>query len=271
MLFPRTSLFLPGAAVLLASGCGWVPRSQMVALEAQNNVLSEQTRAQLAEIENLRNHAHGIEDQLFEAEDELALLDEQYGIDRQKLANLRRERSRMRGLGLDLGDGDEGNIGMRGRLSRLARRSHHLHFDPRSGIAKLDTDVLFDPGEDVLKPGAKSMLREFASLMNDPDARQLKIMVVGHTDSQGIRGRETRHRFPTNWHLSSARALVVADALREAGLDGERLGVAGFAQHQPIASNEKPRDRQQNRRVEIFVTSPDVPVVGMTETLTGLY
>jgi chemotaxis protein MotB len=96
-------------------------------------------------------------------------------------------------------------------------------------------------------------------------------MVVGHTDSEPIRGRETRDRFPTNWHLSASRALAVAQQLQDAGIDGQRMGFAGFGKHQPVVSNDDPQLRQQNRRVEIFVMSPDVPVVGMTETLTDLY
>ncbi len=262
---------LAAACCAAICGCGWVPRSQWAAADAQNRSLGEQTRAQLAEIENLKNHQRKIEDKLTDAEGELALLDEQYGIDRQKLANLRDERERLRNSFGGLGA--EGNTphGLRGHLARLARKHKHLRFDPQTGISKLDTDVLFDSGEDVLKPGAEKLLRDFASFMNGQDAKQFKVMIVGHTDNQRIAGRETRHRFPSNWHLSAARALAVSDALRNAGLAGDRLGTAGFGQHQPIASNDSPASRRENRRVEIFVMASDVPVVGMTETLTNLY
>ena len=47
-------------------------------------------------------------------------------------------------------------------------------------------------------------------------------MVVGHADAQGIKGRELRERYPTNWHLSAGRALAVADRLRQAGIPGSR-------------------------------------------------
>ena len=64
------TLSLATACCLLASGCGWVPRSQWVAADAQNRSLGEQSRAQLAEIENLKNHQRKIEDKLTEAESE---------------------------------------------------------------------------------------------------------------------------------------------------------------------------------------------------------
>lgn len=270
---PRSPVTLITAALclVLIAGCGWVPRSQWTAVQTQNKSLSEQSRAQLVEIENLRNHQRSIEDQLLQAEDELAFLDDQYGIDRQKLANLRNERERLRHSLGGLGAGGKSSLGMRGQLARLARKYRNLRFDPQTGISKLDTDILFDSGEDILKPGAQKLLRDFAAIMNGPDAEHFKIMVVGHTDNQRIRGRETRHRFPSNWHLSAARALAVSQSLRDVDIDGERLGTAGFGMHQPIASNDSPETRRENRRVEIFVVSPDVPVVGMTESLTNLY
>ncbi|MEX0938490.1 MAG: OmpA family protein [Pirellulales bacterium] len=266
----------PLMAVLLcliaASGCAMVPKSRLSAAQSQVRSLSEQSRAQLAEVENLKVHSRSIEDQLIRAEGDLAMLDEKFGISRQKLANLSNERELLRDDLAFLSEGGAGvPLGVRGQLAELAKRHPHLHYDPQTGISKLDTDVLFDSGEDVFKPGAERMLREFASILNSPEAANLKLMVVGHTDNQRIAGRETRHRFPSNWHLSTARALAVSDYLSDLGIDGDRMGLAGFGQHQPIASNASPGTRQENRRVEIFVMSPDVPIVGMTETLTNLY
>jgi chemotaxis protein MotB len=146
-----------------------------------------------------------------------------------------------------------------------------LQYDPQTGISKLDTDVLFDSGDASLKPNADKMLREFADVFQAPEASQLKIMVVGHTDSQGIKGREVRSKYPDNWHLSAGRALSVADRLRKAGIPESRMGVAGFGQHQPLAANDTTESRQRNRRVEIFVVGPETPVVGWTETHGSVY
>ena len=102
-------------------------------------------------------------------------------------------------------------------------------------------------------------------------ARDLKLMVVGHTDALKIARREVRERFADNFSLSTARALAVADYLKKAGVPEQRIGVSGFGAHEPIASNATVEDRRRNRRVEIFVLPPEAPIVGWTETTTSLY
>jgi len=80
-----------------------------------------------------------------------------------------------------------------------------------------------------------------------------------------------REKYPSNFHLSTARANAVANLLQEKGVAPQRVGVAGFGGHQPIAPNATPRDRRKNRRVEVFVMAPGVPVVGWTETIPSVY
>ena len=137
-------------------------------------------------------------------------------------------------------------IGLSDQSARLSERYPGLNYDPQTGISKLDTDVLFNSGEVVLKARTERMLGEFADILQSPEAAHLKIMVVGHTDSKGIKGREIRSRYPNNWHLSAGRALAVADYLAKAGIPEDRMGVAGFGQHQPIASNEDPGSRREH-------------------------
>jgi chemotaxis protein MotB len=260
MFVVRCGLLL---ALLGASGCQFVPQSKFEAAQSQNRTLREQNKTQLAEIENLKIHAHNIEDHLIKAEEDLARLDEQHGRDRQKLAGAGGEPSQLRQFA-----GLRGNNippGISGRLAELARRYPSLQFDPQTGISKLDTDVLFDSGKTELKPEVKQLLAEFADVFAAPDARELKIMVVGHTDSKDIRGREVRERYPSNWHLSAGRALTVADFLRNSGIPEDRMGVAGFGQFQPLAANDTATARQKNRRVEIFLLGPETPVVGWTD------
>jgi chemotaxis protein MotB len=146
-----------------------------------------------------------------------------------------------------------------------------LEYDPDTGSCKFDSDVLFDSGDARLKPDAQRLLKEFAELFRTADARDLRVMVVGHTDNRTVARRETRERFPDNWHLSTARALAVADFLQQAGVREDQVGVSGYGRHQPVSPNSTADDRQRNRRVEIFVLSPETPIVGWTESTTNLY
>ncbi len=237
-------------AVALLTACGCQTDGKVANLQSQNRVLTEQTRAQLAEIENLKIHNRRVEDELIQAEQELAQLD-------------RRSRQHLAGSGMP--------ASISGRLAALAERYPSLHFDPRTGISKLDSDVLFDSGDASLKPGADQVLNEIAEIFTSGDGREFKLMVVGHADDQAIKGRELREQYPSNWHLSAGRALSVADWLRHAGVPESRMGVAGFGEYQPIASNDSDDTRSRNRRVEIYVLGPETPVVGWADTSGSFY
>lgn len=247
MLSRRTIFSCVAAGALASCGCKIPTQSQLSAIQSQNRTLTEQTRAQLGEIENLKIHSRRVEDQLINAEDQLARLEQP-----------NRASQSVPG-------------GVNGRLAELAARYPCLQYDPKTGISKLDTDLLFDSGDAGLKPGGDRILREFADIFQSPEARDLKIMVVGHADALGIKGREVRERYPNNWHLSAGRALAVADQLRKAGIPEERMGVTGFGQHQPVAANDTSDARQRNRRVEIFVLGPETPVVGWADTTGRIY
>jgi chemotaxis protein MotB len=247
----------------MLSGCAFAPRGELTAAQTQNRLLAEQDQAEQAEIENLQTHNHKLEDKLIQSEEQLAALDQQSQADRKRLAALQSE--------LSDGNGNRLPPGLSTQLANLSRRYPSLQYDTATGAAKLDSDVLFDPGEAQLKDDAQQMLGEFARILRTPEARDLKMMVVGHTDSLKIAKREVREKYPDNFHLSAARALAVADYLKQAGVPAQRIGVSGFGDHEPIASNATAEDRRRNRRVEIFVLPPEVPIVGWTETSTTLY
>lgn len=261
-----------GIVAALAAGCSVVPSSDLNDLKSQNASLSENNRVQTARIDNLQVHCRTIEDQLIDAERQLALLDEQRDLDRTRLTNYQFEHNRLQSQF----DGMSGRPSMlSGQVSRqiaaISSRYPSLHFDPHTGISKLDTDILFDVGTAKLKPGADAVLAEMARVMKTPEASDLRIMVVGHTDDRLLTKKPARDQYRSNFDLSADRALVVCDALRTAGLPESRLGVAGFGSHQPIAPNITPTDRQKNRRVELFVLAPEVPVIGWTETIPSVY
>ena len=105
----------------------------------------------------------------------------------------------------------------------------------RSGFSELRTDFL-------------PTLAQVAQTLDGSDA---SITVSGHTDNIPIAFSE---RFESNWDLSAARASAVADYFMDAGrVTEERISVLGFADIKPIASNDNPTGRAQNRRIEILV------------------
>ena len=266
-----SACFLLGTFPLL-SGCAFVPRTQLVQCQMEAQQLADQRRAHLAEIANLKVHSDNLGDQLIRTEEEMTLLQEELQLDRQQLANYQRERTELHEQFNGLANG-RARISpeVSRRFAELSQRYPSLQFDPTTGISKLDTDILFASGDAQIKPGAETVLSELVRVLELPEAADLKIMVVGHTDNQQIAKKPARKKFPNNFHLSTARALAVADLMQRQGLPQRRIGVAGFGPHQPIAANVSYKDRQKNRRVEIFVMNRDVPVVGWTDSIPSLY
>jgi chemotaxis protein MotB len=268
----RGMVLILTVALGLLTGCTALTGVDYQALKSQNQALAERNRAQAAELENLQVHTRNTEDQLMRAEQDLALLDEQRGLDRQQLANYQTERDRLHEQFQGLMDHrSKVPPSVSGRLAEISAKYPSLRFDPKTGISKLDTDILFDVGTADLKPGAEQVLGELAGVLKSNEARDLKIMVVGHTDDQPIGRKPARDKFHDNFQLSTDRALAVSSMLSKFGVADSRMGVAGFGASQPVAPNLSAKDRQKNRRVELFVLSPEVPVVGWTDSIPSVY
>ena len=265
----RLSFVALGLLVTLGtSGC-MVSKGQYNAILSKSRVLSEQNRAQLAEVENLKIHTRHTEDQLKRTEEELALLQDRFGHDPKKLASTQDVPDKL-AVESPLKSVPISPI-VANRLIFLSDEYPHLRFDPNTGIAKFDVDIVFESGSDRLRPAARRLLRELAEVLNCPEAADLRIMVAGHTDDQVLNRHRARKEYPTNFHLSASRALVVAGELEDAGVDLNRVAVAGFGGSQPVAPNTNEENRAKNRRVEIFVMAPNVPVIGWTETISTAY
>ena len=81
-----------------------------------------------------------------------------------------------------------------------------------------------------------------------------RIMVNGYTDNVPI-APDFRWRFPSNWELSTARATDVVRYLIQQGVNPAILAATGYGEQDPVASNDTPQGRRQNRRVEIVITA----------------
>lgn len=115
--------------------------------------------------------------------------------------------------------------------------------------------LLFVSGSAELRSEGAERLALLAEALR-PMPNDLRI--EGHTDNISP-GSE---RFPTNWELSTARAVAVARFLEGTGIAPFRLSAFGFAEHRPLASNNDPATRGQNRRVEIVILNPAMDVLG---------
>ena len=258
-------------AILTQSGC-LSPGSQISALKTKNAALADQVRAQQARIENIEVHGRNTEDQLIRTEEDLALLEEQSGLDRKQLANLYHQRDRVNDQFQGMLDVRRPvSLQTRGQLAKISQRYGSLFFDPATGVSKFDNDVLFDDGDDMLKPGAEDVLRKLAAELKSPEGQDLKVVIVGHTDDRLIAKKPVREKYADNFRLSTARAHTIGDTLRNLGLAHERMIIIGAGPHQPVAVSTSEEDRRKNRRVEIFVLGPDVPVIGWTESIPSLY
>jgi chemotaxis protein MotB len=118
-----------------------------------------------------------------------------------------------------------------------------------TGVAiRLQTDVLFDTGTAELTTAAQPVLGKVAEFLET--LRGYTVRVEGYTDSRPIQTPQ----FPSNWELSSGRALAVLHALVADGVDASILTAGGNGVNNPVASNLTPTGQAANRRVEIVIT-----------------
>jgi chemotaxis protein MotB len=140
-------------------------------------------------------------------------------------------------------------------LSQFARQNPDLvEFDASRGIVKFKSDVTFATGDAELTAKAREVIARFATILNSSAAAQYELLVAGHTDNQPVRNPQTLAKgHKDNWYLSAHRAISVASALIGDRVSPSRLGVVGYADQHPVASNGSESGRAQNRRVEVLI------------------
>jgi chemotaxis protein MotB len=121
----------------------------------------------------------------------------------------------------------------------------------------LPQDVLFQSGSATLKAEGVEMVTELAAeIANEP----YQIAVLGFTDDVPV-GPELAKRFPTNWELAGARAASVVRVLETEGIPSGQLLAISRGSTGPVASNDTPEGRAENRRIDIRMR----PVIPETE------
>ena len=115
-------------------------------------------------------------------------------------------------------------------------------------IINIDNSILFDSGQAMLKKKVRKSLVKIARAINKYPENNIQI--EGHTDNVPIH----TERFPSNWELSSARALAVLRFfVDQTDMDPRKLSAVGYGEYHPLAPNDTKDNKRINRRVDIVI------------------
>ncbi|HET7132722.1 MAG TPA: OmpA family protein [Gammaproteobacteria bacterium] len=153
------------------------------------------------------------------------------------------------------------------QATQQAQEAHERNQDLEQELARLEPketerglvltlgDVLFDTGQNSLKPGAGRTIDQLATFMSDHMDR--KVLIEGHTDARGADDY--------NVQLSERRANAVREALVARGISADRIRTVGLGESYPIAGNDTTAGMQANRRVEIVISDEQGKFPGAAE------
>ncbi len=255
--------------LLLASfaGCG----QNAYTLHHQNQQLAEQQQTYALRSDELQNRASALdrdnqelEALLAQSRQQIQLLKDELGAVRdqlrgttQQLADLHSEKQglekRARALTASMqrrvGATITPNNSLVGELTVIHLPGIEVRQDGDLIRIELPGEKLFHPGTATLLPGAASLVESVMGDVVRAYPRQV-IGVEGHTDSDPI----ATPQFPSNHHLSTARALAVYDhVLRRFPLEPQQMFVVGHGANHPVVSNATAAGKARNRRVELVI------------------
>ncbi len=200
---------------------------RLTEMTTNNASLSDRLRALGQNVEGLQSHVQGLQSDLERTQRALAELQERERQAQARLATFRQMIDRFRAM---IASGRLRVRIVRGRM-----------------VVELPDNILFESGAAELKEAGEAALAEIVEVLKTIPGREFQ--VAGHTDNVPISSR----RFPSNWELSTSRAVAVTKFMIERGLEGGRVSAAGHAETAPVASNDTPEGRAQNRRIEIIL------------------
>lgn len=130
-------------------------------------------------------------------------------------------------------------------------------------VVRVQDGILFAAGSAGLRDGAGPLLQELGDALRALPGRE--VWLEGHTDNSPIHTAE----FPSNWELSTARAIAVLEALVEkCGLPESRFAASGYGEFRPLNPNTTEAGRAANRRVDIVIL-PDAAGERMADASGG--
>lgn len=126
-----------------------------------------------------------------------------------------------------------------------------VNMEKRGIVISFSEGVLFESGKSQIIDEAIPVIDSIAQALREMSNN---VRIEGHTDNVPIKTQE----FPSNWELSTSRALNILKYLVEvAGLNPGKLSAIGYGEFRPAAANDTPEGRKKNRRVDIVILNKD--------------
>jgi len=127
--------------------------------------------------------------------------------------------------------------------------------DERGIIISLVSDAYFESGSPQLTPEGIQVVGKMGRFLKEPEFKGNVIRIEGHTDNKPITPQSPAYTlYPTNWELSTARAVKVVRMFNEVyGINGKNLEAVGYGEFQPVESNAIEEGRAYNRRIDVVI------------------
>ncbi|MBZ4666231.1 OmpA family protein [Mahella sp.] len=123
-------------------------------------------------------------------------------------------------------------------------------------LLRFKDNVLFESGKADIIPSALPVLNNIAGVLKTYQEQIGGVRIEGHTDNVPIH----TVMFPSNWELSTARAVTVLRYfVEQQRLPPEMLSAVGYGEYHPVATNDTIEGRAKNRRVDIVITRTWIP------------
>ncbi len=239
---------------LLAPGCGYSEQEWQAQLEKYNKLDAEH-KSKLKELDDAQAKVADLEKRLKDMGVDIEVKDKKLAGLNASLEEQARALAEYKARAHQLELIKARFEALRRKLDELTRLGLAVNIRHNRMVISLPGDVLFDSGKDTLKKDGQAILQKVAAVVNaDDQLKKRDYQVAGHTDNKALNGGI----FHDNWGLSLMRAREVLLFL--VGDKGGQLPVAhwsaaGFADTDPVASNDGDDGRQKNRRCDLIVVT----------------
>ncbi len=223
---------------------------------AKRAALQEKLKTMQAELDNLVADVNSLKDKIRSDEGSLSQKESELRAARQRVLELQalvdelsKSKKKLEAAKAELekksGEYEQLASALRGEIE--SGRIELMELRGRTTV-KMKDKILFASGSATVGADGRAALKKVAEALRGLQGKAIR--VEGHTDNVPTGGAGG---FATNWELSAARSLAVVRFLQDSGVDATRLSGAGFGEFQPVAPNDTPEGRSQNRRIEIVL------------------